>query len=155
MWACSQRGMSWGWIRPEQDGKDTDMCGCGSLTLWYPQSPKRTCIRWESFSAKGAKGSCESKCNNPKNEDPIHKIPSCSPFRLYLIPEDSGCGSCLGFLSVCLLLSKRFRSWSSNEQEPQSFKKVALTAALDTPTVGAIPTIKNRDKQRVDRCPTD
>lgn len=61
----------------------------------------------------------------------------------------------LGFLSVCFLLKQCLRSWSSDEQEPQSFRKVAVTAALDTHTVRAIPTIKNRDRPGKDQCPTD
>lgn len=72
------------------------------------------------------------------------------PFCLHLIrvlPRLSDCISHLYFLTVCFLLMQSLRCWSSGEQEPQSFRKEAATAALDIHAVGVIPTIKNRDKE--------
>lgn len=73
-------------------------------------------------------------------------MPFCLHF-IRVLPRLSDCISHLYFLTVCFLLMQSLRCWSSGEQEPQSFRKEAATAALDIHAVGVIPTIKNRDKE--------
>lgn len=113
-------------------------------TFLNPQGPKRTHISQESFGAAWGNGSCDGKRHSPKNEISIHK--ACpSAYTSSGCSQD--CSSHLYSLTMCFLLTQSLRCWSSGEQEPQSFRKEAATAALDTHAVEVIPTIKNRDKE--------